>query len=156
MNRNVITISIAVVLALTGCEATDRAEGQFIVSGERLTRLDSSALGEVRRSWSEDSVALVKKSRAKTMNQNWSLDFIATIESGGVAPCKDLRLVDIKSIELLPFQGMGPGKKVLSFAPKGFLEEWTVMACGRQRIWRVFDESTDPTNAHRILLWGAG
>ena len=155
MHLSTIPICIAIAATLAACETPDPDAGRFVVNSARLTKLDTATLGEVRRSWSQDSLAKVKTSLATTQDQSWSLDFIATIESGGVAPCKDLKLVEIRTLEPRPFRGRTPDNKPLAFVPKGFLEEWVVLACSRQRIWRVFNESTDPSKPHRIILWSA-
>ena len=139
---------LAVGLLLVGCASE---EGRFIVNNTRV-RADPSRLASVRSSWSPPSGQVAMATKASQEDRQWTLDFIANIEASGVSPCTSLDLTLIRQRDLAPIRGKRPTGEVLEFRPKSFSEVWIVTACGTVRHWQVFDETSDPSNPHRVIL----
>ena len=147
--------SIAGVIALTSfLIACISDEGRFSVNGNSL-RLSPAKLENIRRAWSSESIRTGTTSSAGKDNIQWTMDFIATLEAGGVSPCNSLELLAIATRGLKPIMGKRPSGEPLSFTPKNYNEIWTVNACGTLRKWQVFDEATDTSNPHRVILSNA-
>ncbi len=139
---------LAASLLLVGCASE---EGRFVINNTKV-RTDPSRLAYVRSSWSPTSGQVSLATKASQEDRQWTLDFIANIEASGVSPCTSLDLTLIRQRDLAPIRGKRPSGEALAFRPKSYSEIWIVAACDTVRHWQVFDETSDPSNPHRVIL----
>ena len=141
-------LATLVSLLLTACSAN---EGKFMVNN-RMLNLSEARLKEVRRAWTDTSLQVASGSKAQTADITWTLDFIASLEASGVAPCDRLDLRSVVAKPLAAIRGKTTAGQPLLFTPARYHEVWSVQACGKTRDWFVFDESKDSANPHRVVL----
>jgi hypothetical protein len=153
MNSVRFVVVVAIAIAVTGCSTVDRDEGRFVTNGRTLTQISKPLLSKVRDVWSSESEANAKESKLDPRDIRWALDYIATTETAGIAPCSSLTLALVRQLPLRPFAVENVRSERVQFNPRTFYESWAIKSCDEWHEWRVLDEATDPRNPLRVLLW---
>ena len=99
-NLNQLRPLIALIaVTLAGCTASSpiESEGRSITNSITRTVVSHEQLKRLRAAWSSPTQELLSKSKAP-QDVQWTLDYIATIESAGVKPCFQLVLLGIHQL----------------------------------------------------------
>lgn len=137
-NRDITfrVIAASILLIFTHCvnaiaDTPTRTENVFFISGKNYALTDS-LLAKFRESWRSTSVPKVTTALTGSDRQ-WVFDFIAVDQGTRAPPCNNLVLVNIRS---RPIKTDTLDGKTLTAGQ--FDEAWSVIACGKNLIYRAF------------------
>lgn len=102
--------------------------------------------------WSLSSRAKLRESLTPEGFHGRLLGLIAHHEAHAAQPCRNLSLQAITQLPAEPFDAKGAANGLArTYRPDKYLEEWTVLTCGRPVRWRIFDNQDDQTTDLTML-----